>query len=345
MPEQLKSGPQLTETREQRRDFFSALVERVAALPQVETASTISRLPIASPAMNWLVWPADQPRPVSGTGQTALSRFATPGYFETMGIPILKGRGIANSDDPDVARVMVISEALADHLFPDRDPIDQLVNLGWHDPYQIVGVVGNAKLNGVRADFDEAMYLSAAQVGSTSQWLVAKTAGDPNLVSDSIRQLLQELDREVVFSNPRTMASVVSSNLTGVRSVTLALTLLAGIALLLTSIGIYGVLANNVSQRKGEFGIRVALGARSPELLVMAVARGVRLVAAGLVFGVILSIFGTRVLQSLLYQTDPVDPLVILGATAFLGVIGMVACLLPAWRAVKVDPVEVLRRD
>jgi ABC-type antimicrobial peptide transport system permease subunit len=189
------------------------------------------------------------------------------------------------------------------------------------------------------------MYLSAAQVGSTSQWLVARTAGDPNLISDSIRRLLRELDREVVFSNPRTMESIVSASLTGVRSVTLALTLLAGIALLLTSVGIYGVLAYNVNQRKGEFGLRVTLGAQTPQLLVMAVTRGLRLVSAGLALGVILSIFGTGVLQSFLYQTDRVDPTVILGATVFLGVIALGACLLPAWRAVRVDPVEVLRRD
>ena len=332
-------------TPEQRNAFFATLVERVEALPGVVQASMGSKIPIASPFMDWLVWPADQPKPEPGKRLTALARFATPGYFETMGIPLLKGRDIDETDTHDAGRIIVLSEAVAEGLFPDRDPIGQMVKLDWNDPWEVVGVVGNARLDGVRSDADWAFYMSSAQVGATSGWLAVRTAGDPLLFSEPIREILHNMDRDVVFSNPTTMTAIIEDDLSSLRTVTTALGLLAGIALLLTSIGLYGVLAYHVNQRIGEFGIRIALGAPTGKLMALVVERSVRMVGAGLGLGVLVSVFGTRLVQELLFETDPLDPVAFLGAAAFLGTIALVACVLPAWRAARVNPVEVLRKE
>ena len=333
------------QTDDQRSIFFNTLVEQVEALPGVVQASTITKIPIASPFMDWLIWPADQPKPAYGEGQNALARFAMSGYFETMGIPILKGQGIARTDTADTGRVIVLSEAAAEGLFPGRDPIGRMVNIDWNDPWEVVGVVGNAKLDGVRSDFDWAMYMSSAQVGATSGWLAVRTVGDPLLLSEPIRGILHDMDRDVVFSNPTTMSAIVEDDLSSLRTVTTALGLLAGVALLLTSIGLYGVLAYHVNQRIGEFGIRIALGAPTRGLLAMVLKRSVRLVGAGLALGVVISVFGTRLVQGLLFETDPLDPAAFLGAAVFLGAIALTACVLPAWKAARVNPVEVLRKE
>jgi len=332
-------------TPEQRSVFFATLVERVEALPGVVHASTISKLPIASPTTDWLIWPADQPKPAYDEGRYALARFAMPGYFETMGIPLLRGRDIDVTDTRDSGRVIVLSEAVAEGLFPGRDPIGLMVNIDWDDPYEVVGVVGNARLDGVRSNFDWAMYLSSAQVGATAQWLAVRTQGDPLLFSDPIRRIVQDMDPDVIFFNPRTMSAIIEKDLSSLRTVTTALGLLAGVALLLTAIGLYGVLAYHVNQRIGEFGIRIALGAPTGKLMALVVARSVRMVGAGLALGVVVSVFGTRLVQGLLFETDPLDPAAFLGAAVFLGGISLIACVLPAWRAIRINPVEVLRKE
>jgi putative ABC transport system permease protein len=333
------------ETPQQRGAYFATLVERVEALPGVERASAISKLPIASPTMDWLVWPADQPKPAYGEGRNALARFVMPGYFETMGIPILKGRDIDITDTRADSRVIVLSEAAAEGLFPGRDPIGRTVNLDWYDPWEVVGVVGNARLDGVRSDFDWAMYMSSAQFGLTSQWLVVRTQRDPALFSEPIRTIVRDMDPDVVFFNPRSMSAIIERDLSGFRTVTSSLGLLAGIALLLTAIGLYGVLAYHVNQRLGEFGIRIALGAPKARLLSLVFGRSIRMIGVGLLVGAAGSVFGTRMVQGLLFRTDPLDPVAYLGAIAFLGTVALVACILPAWRAVRVNPVEVLRKE
>jgi len=333
------------ETREQRAEFFSLLVERVEAIPGVTQASVVSKIPIGSPYMDWEIWPSDQPKPIHGESRTALARFVMPDYFETMSIPLLEGRDIERTDTSDTGSVIVLSEATAEGLFPGRDPIGRMVNIDWDDPYEVVGVVGNARLDGVRSDFDWAMYLSSAQKGVTSQWLAVRTERDPLLFAEPIRTIVQDMDPDVVFFNPRSMSAIIEKDLSGLQTVTTALGLLAGIALLLTSIGLYGVLAYHVNQRIGEFGIRIALGAPTRGLLAMVLKRSVRMVGAGLALGVVVSVFGTRLVQELLFETDPLDPLTYVGAIAFLGTVGLAACVLPAWRAIRVNPVDVLRKE
>ena len=165
------------------------------------------------------------------------------------------------------------------------------------------------------------------------------------LLEEPIRDILYDLNPDLVLSNVTLMESVVESNLAGFRTVMVALGLLAGVAFLLTSVGLYGVLAYHVSQRSNEFGIRLALGAPTTKMLSLVLTRGFRLVVAGLVLGLFGSLLGTRLVEQLLYETNRLDLFSFVGAAGFLAGIALIACLVPAWRAVGISPVEVLRRE
>jgi len=276
----------------------------------------------------------------------ALARMVSPGYLETIGIPLLRGRGIADFDSGDSTKVVVISKAVAEAMFPDEDPIGRMVKLGWSDdPFEIVGVVGNAKLNGVRSDFDWAMYLASGQTMLMEFWLVVRSDGDPSLLAEPIRRILRTKDPNAVIGDLRTMTSIVEGNLTGFRVVMLALSLLAAAALLLTAVGLYGVLTYHVSQRSNEFGVRSALGATSREIVGLIMKQGLLMIGAGLVLGTLGAVAGSRLIQSLLYETAVFDPATFIFAAVFLGSVALIACLVPAWRAGRVNPVEALRRE
>jgi predicted permease len=333
-------------TPAERTAFFSSLTGELESLPFVASAASVSHLPIAWTGTDWPIWHAAQPRPEPRESEMALARMISPGYLETIGIPLLRGRSIADFDNGDSAKVVVISKAVADAMFPDQDPIGRMVKLGWSDdPFEIVGVVGNAKLNGVRSDFDWAMYLASGQTMLREFWLVVRCDGDPRLLAEPMRKILRKMDPDAVLGDLTTMTSVVDENLTGFRVVMLALSLLAGAALLLTAVGLYGVLAYHVSQRSNEFGVRSALGATSREIIVLIVKQGLAMIGAGLILGLIGAVAGSRLIQSLLYRTDVFDPVTFVFATVFLGGVAFVACLVPAIRAGHINPVEALRRE
>jgi len=333
-------------TPAERTAFFSSLIEELEALPVVTSAASVSHLPIAWTGTDWPIWHAAQPRPEPRESEMALARMVSPGYLKTIGIPLLRGRGIADLDSGDSAKVVVISMAVAEGMFPDEDPIGRMVKLGWSDdPFEVVGVVGNAKLNGVRSDFDWAMYLASGQTMLMEFWLVVRSDGDPSLLAEPIRRILRTKDPDAVIGDLRTMTSIVEGNLTGFRVVMLALSLLAAAALLLTAVGLYGVLTYHVSQRSNEFGVRSALGATSREIVGLIMKQGLLMIGAGLVLGLLGAFAGSRLIQSLLYETAVFDPATFIFAAVFLGSVALVACLVPAWRAGRINPVEALRRE
>jgi putative ABC transport system permease protein len=330
----------------ERTAFFAGLIEETESLPFVETAASVSHLPIASRGTDWPIWHANQSRPEPRESDYALTRMASPGYFETMGIPLLRGRDLAPSDTEDSAKVVVISKAIAEEMFPNQDPIGRMVKLGWtDDAFEIIAVVGNAKLNGVRSDFDWAMYVASGQTMLVENWLVVRSEADPGLLNNSIRNILREKDPDAVLGDLATMTSVVDDNLTGFRVVMLALSLLAAVALLLTSVGLYGVLAYHVSQRSNEFGVRSALGASSGKIIGLIMKKGLAMIGSGLLLGLIAAVAGSRLIRSLLYETAVFDPATFIFAAVFLGTVALIACLVPAWRAGRINPVESLRRE
>jgi len=275
-----------------------------------------------------------------------LTRAVTPGYFSTIGIPLLRGRDFAATDAEGSAPAVIISKALARDLFPDRDPLGQSVKLGWFDfAFEITGVVGNAKINGVRSDFDQAIYLSSGQFGPPFQWLVVRTEGDPDLLAAPIRKLIEEKDRNAILGDLVTMKTLVGDDLTGFRVVMLALGLLSVVAMLLTAVGLYGVLAYHVSERTNEFGIRTALGATSIEVIGLIMKKGLVMVGIGLCFGLVGAFLSSRLIQQLLFEIKPLDPVAYFGGALFFGAVAVVACFVPAWRATRINPVAALRSE
>jgi putative ABC transport system permease protein len=330
-------------TARERVDRVVTVIESVKSLPGVTNAAAITKMPIASTGTDWPIWHATEPRPEPKDSDLALARAVTPGYFSTIGIPLLRGRDFAESDAEGTAPVVIISTAVAQTLFPDRDPLGQMVMLGWFDfAFEVVGVVGNANINGVRSDYDEAMYLPSTQFGPTYQWLVVRSEGDPALVAEPVRKLVEGMDRNAVLGDLVTMRSLVDEDLSGFRVVSLALGLLSVVALLLTAVGLYGVLAYHVGQRTNEIGIRFALGASPTEVIGLIMKKGLVMVGIGLVLGLLGASLSSRMIQSLLFEIKPLDPIAYLSGAFFFAAVSAVACLVPAWRAARVNPVTAL---
>jgi putative ABC transport system permease protein len=342
-------------TPSQRHLFFSSLQEEIEAQPQVVSASFVSRLPIADTGTNWPIWPADQPRPANQDARLALARWVMPGYFKTMGMSLLRGRDFGDDDIAGAAPVVVITESIAGRLFPDENPIGRQVGLGWAETkFEVIGVVGNARINGLRQEYDWAMYLSAPQVDATgvgmgiavsSMNLVVHTDRETKLLVEPLRHLVRNKDANALLVEPTDMSSIIDHDLAGFRTVLLSLSLLSAVALLLTAVGLYGVLAFQVSQRSNELGIRVAVGASPANLISLVVRQGIVLVGIGLLLGLGGAVPATRLLQQLLFRVTPLDTGTYLAAATFLVLVGLLACLLPAWRATRVNLVEVLHRD
>jgi putative ABC transport system permease protein len=334
------------ETPGERNQFFTSLLEEIEAQPGVVSATLINKLPILSAWQDWPVWPASQPRPSATDSFMAMARWVPPGYFETMKIPFLEGRDILDKDVPGSPQVVVLSEAVVRNLFFGQNPIGQMVKIGWSDePYQVVGVVADARLNRLRNELDPALYMAAAQTGFTRLQVAVRTSGDPSLLLRPIQALLRDKDPNVVFANPAPMSSVINDALGDYRIVILSLGIFSTVALVLTAIGLYGVLAYHVSQRTNEIGIRLAMGASNTTLLGMILKRGLVLVGVGLLAGVMGASWASRLIQQLLYETPTFDPTTYAGAVSFLGLVALVACFLPAWRATRISPVDMLRRE
>ncbi|UCC84804.1 MAG: ABC transporter permease [Gemmatimonadota bacterium] len=332
-------------TTEERNQFFTSLLEEIEALPGVVSATVANRLPIRSRWQDWSIWPAEQPTPSPQEDFSAMARWVPPGYFETMGIPFISGSDIAATDVPGSPYVIVLSEGVVRALFGGSNPIGRMVNVAGWRTFEVVGVVRDARINTLRREPDAAFYMSHAQMGPSSAQIAIRTSVEPTALVGPIDDLLLRKDPNVLFSKVRTMASVLDDGVADFRIVILSLVLFSFVALVLTAIGLYGVLAYHVSQRLNEIGVRMAMGASNGDLLAMILRRGMLLAGFGLLLGLAAAYPGTLVLRQLLFETPPLDPATYVGAVGFLGLVAALACFLPAWRATQVDLVEVLRKE
>jgi len=333
----------------ERVEFFRNLRERVAALPGVETVGLITQLPIRDPGSNVRV---DLPERfgTSGVfGKLADQRTVLPGYFDAVGIPLVAGRDVALTDDGDAPPVVVVSQSLADDIFSGEDPLGRTIGVDTGRPeptlFEVVGVVGDVVMNHPAEGLYPAMYFSyAARPGSTMR-VAVRTRGGPAGVTAGVRQVLREMDPDVPLTGAATMDQVVSRVVSDNRAIAVVLVLFAAVALLLAAVGLYGVLAYQVSRRLHEIGIRMALGATVGSVLSAVVRAGLALVAVGLVIGVSGSYFAARLVQGLLFGVQAADLTTWVGVSLFLGGVAAVACLLPARRAARVDPAKAFRAE
>jgi putative ABC transport system permease protein len=328
---------------EQVRLFYADLIERVRAIPGVLGAGMISQLPIRDPGNNIYVYDADNPPADTGGTTSAHTRNIMPGYFEAMRIPLLAGRTIEPADTASTPPVMVIDEALAAELFPGQDAIGRRIVIDYGQPVtaEVVGVVGSVKVNSLRGT-GSTMYFPFAQMTSRTMRLAMRTAAGDGAAVAALRDVVRRIDPNLPLADLVTMESLIDQSLASDRAVTGSLALFAAVALALAVVGLYGVLAYYVAQRRREIGLRLAIGAPRGRILVWVLRRGLGLVAVGLLFGVAGAWAASRFIAALLYGVGGTDPVTFAGVSLLLVLVALLACLVPAWRATRVDPIVAL---
>jgi putative ABC transport system permease protein len=333
--------------------FYRDLTGRVQALPGVRSVGAVGDLPIADGNSIWSILIDGSPMMSVGEAPSAMPQQVTPDYFRTLGIPVVRGREFTSADGADAPLVAVINETAAKKLWPGKSPIGGTIKmLSSTAPWAtVVGVVKDVRSAGYQAEVPPTMYFPHAQAGRSAYYtpsamnLVIKSSGDPLALAGPVRAIVRQLSATTPVSQVRTMESVVAASVASRRFSTELLAGFAALALVLAGIGIYGVIAYDVSQRTYEIGLRMALGAQSGQVAGMMLGRGVRMVALGLVLGVAGSLAVTGVLQSVLVDVSRLDPLTIIGVVTVLAIVASCAAYLPARRASAVDPMVALRRD
>jgi putative ABC transport system permease protein len=266
-----------------------------------------------------------------------------------MGVPVLAGRDVAWTDAPENPPVILLSESLADAIFAGEDPIGRSVGVdaGGDEPVtlEVVGVVGDVVVSHPAQGTEYAMYGPYTQRAGTSLSLVMRARGDRSAATAAIREILREMDPDVPLAEVGTLEGEVARVLSSNKSIAVVLALFAATALLLAAVGLYGVLAYQVARRQHEIGIRIALGAGFGKVVSSVVWGGVRLVALGLIVGIPLAWWASRLVREMLFGVQISDAATYAGVALFLGAVATAACLVPGLRAAGVDPVEAFRRE
>jgi putative ABC transport system permease protein len=334
---------------EKRRAFFQQLLERVRSLPGVESAGAISNLPLSGSA--WGRSLTVEGRPVLSVGQAPMINHCviTPGYFRSMGIPLLMGRDFNETDKQDALKVTVIDERLAREYWPNESPVGKRIRFGppesnepWHT---IVGVVGEVRHQRLDMATRKSIYIPFDQIPVREMAITVRSQGDPLSLVGAVRNQVRELDADQPVTAIRPMTDVISRSVWQPRLYTILFAVFAAVALVLSSVGIYGVISYSVTQRTHEIGIRMALGASARDVLRMVVGQGMILTLVGIALG-LLGAFGlTRMMESLLFGVTATDPATFVGVSLLLGCVALLACYIPARRATRVDPMVALRYE
>jgi putative ABC transport system permease protein len=331
---------------QQQEAFYRQLLERVRTIPGVEAAGETSYLPLSGSARFGFFCPEGHACLGIGKDPVIAMRQVSPGYFDTVRTPLLRGRVFTEKDTADGLPVVVVNQTTATRYWPGQDPVGQhLANSRDRVQREIVGVVADVKFGGLNAANTEEMYLPMAQAPWLTMTLVVRSGVKPQPLVTAVRAKIAEGDPDLPVAGILSMDEVVSTSVAQPRIIMHFVGVFAGFALLLAAIGIYGVMAYSVTARKQEMGIRVALGARPADILRLVVGQGMRMTLLGIALGVAVSLVLTRLLASLLFGVRATDPLVFSAAALLLVGVASLACYLPARRATRVDPIIVLRYE
>ena len=335
-------------------NFFTEVNERIAGLPGVEAAAYSNGLPLTG-ASDTSFAIAGRPKPEPGKQPQTMFYVTSPSYLKAMGIRLVKGRFFTEQDTQSSPRVAVIDEAFARQQFPDEDPIGQrIAGEGDNPSAEIVGVVAHVKHFGLDADerIKSQLYLPFNQAPAEvlpriagRMNLVLRTTADPLSLTAAVRREVQVLDPNQPVYNVTTMEQTLDESLATQRLSTTLLMLFACVALILAAVGIYGVMSYAVTQRRHEIGIRMALGAQQADVLRLILKQGMLLTVCGLALGLVAAYVLSRLMESLLFGVSPTDPLTFALVAVALAVVTLAACLIPARRAMKVDPMIALRYE
>jgi len=331
-------------------EFFSQLKQRVDSLPGTSGSGTVDVLPLQGGNTTRFTIDGD-PVPPPGQEIEANVRVASESYFQTLGVPLIAGRMFDDRDraTPNQGGPVIIGKTTADKIFAGRDPVGRKISYGSAQgpPDIIVGVVGDVKIGGLDEALRPVLYYPYKRFPGPGANLVVRTTGDPNAVVNSIRSEARSLEPDVAVFNVRAMDKIISDSPAAFmrRFPALLISIFAGIALLLASIGIYGVVSYSVSQQTHYIGVRMALGARPSDILKMVLRQGLTLALAGMALGVVAALALTRLLRSLLFevQTNDLSTFAIVLGTLFC--VALLACYVPARRATRVDPLVALRYE
>jgi putative ABC transport system permease protein len=332
---------------EQVVSFYSQLTRRLKSVPGVESVSTIDMMPMGGSGGTISFLIEGRPAPPQGEYPEANARTSSPGYFQTMRIPVLKGRDFSEHDTVNTPLVVVINETMARKYWPNEDPLGKrLLSPGNRmPPAEVIGVVGDIKHFGLDDHAEEYVYTSAIQTPGNSMFVVVRTATDPVSMTATLRKEVQSLDKELPVFDVKPMEQRITESAGSRRLVMFLLGIFAIVALLLASVGIYGVMAYAVTQRTHEIGIRMALGARRGDILRLVIRQGMLLVLLGVTLGLLVSFAVTRFMAGMLFGVTANDPATLTGVSLLLAVIAFIACLIPARKATKVDPMVALRYE
>ncbi|HWS54266.1 MAG TPA: ABC transporter permease [Pyrinomonadaceae bacterium] len=328
--------------------FFRQAVERLRSLPGVESAAAVSFLPLTGPAAATRFNITGRPEPPPEQNPVTDVRVTDENFFRVMRIPLLRGRTYDEREAMEARRVVVVNEALARKYFPGEDPIGQRILVRMRpdqEPTEIVGVVGDVKHKGLDAEANPTVYWPHPELPYNGMSLVVRAKGDPATLGAAAQREIQALDPEQPVADVRTMTQWMAESIGRARFSAQLLAVFAVLALVLATVGIYGVISYSVTQRTHELGVRIALGAQRSDVLRLVVGQGLALAAIGLATGLAGAFGLTRLMRSLLYEVSTTDPLTYAGLSLFLLLVALAACYIPARRATKVDPMEALRYE
>jgi len=345
----------LSETRynpDQQDRFIHDLLERLRVLPGVTAASGAMPLPLGGSSWGISFNFPDHPVPEESE-PTAGVYVVSPGLFETMKIPLVRGRTFDDRDQRNSAPVVIVTQSFAQQFFPGENPVGRRIKMGGGEgparqrymTREIVGVVGDIKSSNLDKEPVPAYYVPLPQLMWGPPTLVVRTAAEPSTVVEEIRKVLATMDGDVPLYAVRTMDDYLALNLGRARFQTLLLGLFAALALVLTAVGLYGVMAQTVAQRTHEIGVRMAMGATRENVLAMVLGRGTLLTLAGTAIGIAGAFSFAKLIESLLYQIPPRDPLTYVSVCAVLALTAVIASYVPALRATRVDPMVALRYE
>jgi putative ABC transport system permease protein len=346
-----------------RELFYRQLIERVRSLPGVQAAGAINHLPLAGDLWGWHFAIEGRPKPRPGEAPGAVYRMVTPGYFAAMHLPIVRGRDITDSDDATAPGVIIINERAARQYWLGEDPLGKRVSFDddttnpktW---LTIIGIAKDAKQDSWTDKATPEAYLAAFQnhdyLGDSGTeasrhmgyiTLVVRTAGDPAAVASAMKEAAWSFDRNLAVSQVVTMDAVVSEANAQPRFEMMLLSIFAAVALVLAAVGIYGVISYSAARRTHEIGVRMSLGATRQDVLLLVIRQGVWLAVAGSIAGLAGALLLSRLMAGLLYGVQPTDPVTFAGVAVGLGVVAMLACYVPARRAMHIDPLAALRYE
>jgi putative ABC transport system permease protein len=343
--------PEVKYDSEKQAQFFIDLKSRLEATPGVQSASSILPLPLSGDRFS--ISFEIEGRPMAPKDHPSGDFFATGvGYFRAMGIPIVKGRDFEDRDRYGSTPVVIITETFAGQFFPNEDPIGKRIKPGISTiegdkstMREIIGVAGDVRNRNLSTEPRPAYYVPQTQVPFDQMVMVVKTTGEPHSLTSAATKQVAALDPDIPVFGVKSMEEYLSASVAAPRFSTTLLSIFAAVALVLTVVGLYGVMSYSVAQRTNEIGIRLALGAQPRDVLLMIVKQGSLLIVLGLGIGLLGAYAATRVISSLLFGVTAKDPITFVAAAVVLALVALLACYVPAWRATKVDPLRALRYE